>query len=50
MHMKQHADDRTKQITESCDEYDRLSSSETVGSQVETPDKGDAEDTTRVVR
>ena len=39
MYMKQHADDRTKQITESCDEYDRLSSGETVGSQVETHDK-----------
>ena len=39
MHMKQHADDRTKQITESCDEYDRMSSGETVGSRVETHDK-----------
>ena len=29
MHMKQHADDKTKQLTESCDEYDRLSSGET---------------------
>ena len=36
---KQHADDRSKQITESCDEYDRLSSGETVGSRVETHDK-----------
>ena len=36
---KQHADDRTKRITESCDEYIRLSSGETVGSRVETHDK-----------